>query len=457
LSGCWIGGRDDGGCVLPHIAERSSGGGLLRKPIVAAQKDRKSSWEYRPAIDGLRSIAVISVLFFHFDRRLLGGGFVGVDVFFVISGYLLTSILLKEIQDQDFSITRFYQRRIARIFPAFFIVIVFTLGFCSIIYSAQDFASLGANAVAAAVSAINIKLLFQGSYFQLSDDAQPILHYWSLAVEEQFYIVFPIYLYLITRFKRTFLINFLVCAASFVACVVVTHYSPIYAFYLLPTRAWELLAGSSLAIFERQRSHVGDQVAMAASWGGLALLALSFFTLDEGANFPGWIAFLPVLGTILVLSAVSNHNIFLTRSLSNPFAVFTGKLSYSLYLWHWPVFSLVDYRFFLSTNLLRAVLKIAITLFASIATYYLVERPLRSYFSRPSKKSLTFGNAFANWKWRNSGCWRGCRHRRPCRRQSSVNVWKTTCVTSARAKIHAQYSGRGWRQRASRCSGHTLA
>ena len=326
----------------------------------------------------------------------MGGGYVGVDVFFVISGYLLTSILLREIKDRKFSITRFYQRRIARIFPAFFIVLVFTLGAGSIIYSAQDFAELGSNAAAAALSVINMKLLFRDSYFKLSGDAQPILHYWSLAVEEQFYALFPIYLYLIARLKRAFSINLWVGAASFVACVVVTHYSPVYAFYLLPTRAWELLAGTGLAIYEQRRFQIGDQAAAFASWGGFALLVLSLFSLRQNSSFPGWIAALPVLGTVLLLSAASNANVFLVRSLSARPAVFIGKLSYSLYLWHWPTFSFVDYQFFLYSDLFRAVLKIAITVFASLATYYLVEKPLRSYFSAPSAKRFTFaGTAVA--------------------------------------------------------------
>ena len=315
----------------------------------------------------------------------MAGGFVGVDIFFVLSGYLLTSILLLEIKAGKFSIARFYQRRIARIFPAFFIVIVITLGLSFIVYSAQDFASLGANTAAAALSIINIKLLFQGSYFKLSEDAQPILHYWSLAVEEQFYIIFPIYMYLITRFSRRSLsLNLVVCGTSFAACVLLTYSNPRYAFYLLPTRAWELLAGSSFALFEQQGGKFRYQTATVASWGGLALLLLSFLSFEPNNHFPGWIAFFPVFGTILILSAASHKNLLLVRCLSYPLPVVIGKLSYSLYLWHWPTFSLIDYQFFQHSDLFRGVLKIAITLFASIVTYRLVERPLRTYFSKPA-------------------------------------------------------------------------
>src|SRR5262245_50042097 len=166
------------------------------------KKARNRAWDYWPEIDGLRSIAVLSVLVFHFDRQLLSGGFVGVDIFFVISGFLITSILLNDIDRGQFSITRFYQRRVARIAPAFFVVLGTTMGIGALIYSAQDFASAAANSLTAALYAINIKLLFQGNYFQISADAQPILHYWSLSVEEQFYLIFPLYLYLVLRFAR---------------------------------------------------------------------------------------------------------------------------------------------------------------------------------------------------------------------------------------------------------------
>src|SRR3984893_3422043 len=162
---------------------------MLNKAISDRAENRV--WNYLPEIDGLRSIAILSVFVFHLERRILSGGFIGVDIFFVISGFLITSILLNDIDQKHFSIVRFYQRRVARIAPAFFVVLASTLAASALIQSAQDFASLGANSSAAALSAINIKLLFQGSYFQISSDAQPMLHYWSLSVEEQYYLLFP--------------------------------------------------------------------------------------------------------------------------------------------------------------------------------------------------------------------------------------------------------------------------
>jgi peptidoglycan/LPS O-acetylase OafA/YrhL len=362
-----------------------------QRETTAPAIEHKSSWGYRPAIDGLRSVAVVSVLLFHFDRQLLGGGFVGVDVFFVISGYLIGSVLLADIDGGRFSLARFYQRRIARIFPAFAMVIAVTLAFGWLIYSSQDFASLGANAAAAALSVINIKLLFQGNYFALSEDAQPILHYWTLAVEEQFYLTFPIYLYLITCLcRRPILVNLCVGGASFAACIAVTYFNPAYAFYLLPTRAWELLAGSSLALAEWKGFKAGNRHAAIATWAGMVLLVMSFVGIRQNDQFPGWIAAFPVIGTVFVLSAMSNRDLFLVRLLSHPVPVAVGTLSYSLYLWHWAVFSLIDYRFFALGNVSRSALKIAITIIASLMTYRVVEKPLRAVLSKPALQIPTF-------------------------------------------------------------------
>jgi peptidoglycan/LPS O-acetylase OafA/YrhL len=362
-----------------------------QQKTTALTMEHKSSWGYRPAIDGLRSVAVVSVLLFHFDRQFPGGGFVGVDVFFVISGYLIGSVLLADIEGRRFSLARFYQRRIARIFPAFATVIAVTLGIGWLIYSSQDFASLGANAAAAALSVINIKLLFQGNYFALSDDAQPILHYWTLAVEEQFYLTFPIYLYLITRLcHRPFLVNLCVGGVSFAACIAVTHFNPSYAFYLLPTRAWALLMGSSLALAEWQGFRAGNRHAAVAAWAGMVLLVVSFLAIRQNDQFPGWVASFPVIGAVLVLSAISNSDLFLIRLLSHPVPVAVGKLSYSLYLWHWMVFSLIDYRFFTFGNLSRSVLKIAITIIASLMTYRMVEKPFRAFLNKPVLQIPTF-------------------------------------------------------------------
>lgn len=162
--------------------------------------EQQAHIKYRPDIDGLRAIAILSVFFFHLNHEWLPGGFVGVDIFFVISGFLITSILYHGCQTGQFSLSRFYQRRIARIFPAFFTVALATIFGASLIYTPQDFASAGANLFAACLSLANVKYMMQGSYFMISPDAQPFLHYWSLSVEEQFYLLFPIFLFITFRY-----------------------------------------------------------------------------------------------------------------------------------------------------------------------------------------------------------------------------------------------------------------
>jgi peptidoglycan/LPS O-acetylase OafA/YrhL len=349
--------------------------------------------KYWPEIDGLRTIAVVSVFAFHLDHRLLGGGFVGVDIFFVISGYLITGLLLKDFEGGE-SILRFYQRRVARIAPAAFLVVVTTMIAGLFLYSSQDFASVGATGLAATLSFINIKLLFQGNYFKISPDAQPLIHYWSLAVEEQFYLVFPILLYCVIRLSRHLLIILLVCCAfSFAACVVVTPFAPTAAFYLLPTRAWELLAGSGLAIAKKQYPQRFEGQFWLALPLGLIFVFLSFvFVQNEG--FPGWIAGLPVVGSTLMLAGIDTPRGAIHRLLAHPIVVFVGKRSYSLYLWHWPTFSFVDYYFYLGNSTVRLVLKVVISLAATVLTYHFVERPTRLWLNVPRRRVTAFG-AFA--------------------------------------------------------------
>lgn len=348
-------------------------------------------WQYWPEIDGLRTIAVLSVFLFHFQRSVLPGGFVGVDIFFVISGFLIGSILLNDISKKSFSISRFYQRRVSRIFPALIVVILFTLIAGSFLYSAQDLASLGINSSAAALSVINLKLMSQGSYFTVSSDAQPLLHYWSLAVEEQFYIIFPLLLYFIMRYlRRPLLTMSALTALSFVICIWMTAFHPTVAFYSLPTRAWELLSGSSLALYRSEGGRVREPVAGYAAWAGLALIVISVAVLREQSGFPGWIAAIPVLGTVLLIASSGDAKPLPLRLLARQGMVAIGKRSYSLYLWHWPVFSFVDYRFFEAHDAFRGALKIAITLALTELSYRFVEKPARSYLNVRSRRPILF-------------------------------------------------------------------
>jgi peptidoglycan/LPS O-acetylase OafA/YrhL len=355
-----------------------------------------SSVQYRPAIDGLRAVAVLAVFIFHLKRQWLPGGFVGVDVFFVISGFLITSILLREYEHNSFSLWKFYQRRIARLFPALFTVALATLLGAYFIYSAQDLASCGATLVSAALSAVNFKYMLQGSYFTISPDAQPFLHYWSLSVEEQFYMLFPailLFLYLKTNRYKTVILGAL-CGVSLVACIALTYRKPDWAFYLLPTRAWELMAGSILANLSANRPAADNKTSLWSTLpplAGLVLIFISLFSLNEGPTFPGYRAILPVFGTVCVLGIKGGARSWTERLLSAGPMVFIGQMSYSLYLWHWPVFSFVDYKLYLASPLVRISLKVALSAAASSLCFFFIERRGRVFLNHPSRRPLAFG------------------------------------------------------------------
>ena len=329
---------------------------------------------YRPEIDGLRAIAVLAVMLFHLNRRWLPGGFFGVDVFFVISGYLITSVILRDCQGGRFTFRRFYQRRIARLLPAFLAAALATVGGAALIYSPQDLATTGATFSAAVASVANLKFLLQGNYFALSPDSQPFLHCWSLSVEEQFYLLFPaafLVLYRQTsRYRLQVLAAFL--GASLLCYVALTRGRPEWAFYLLPARAWELLAGSILTMVA-----VTPVKRARATWctGGI-LLAISF---AGGQN-----TIVPVLATACLLWAGSAP--FLC---CGPL-VLLGRMSYSLYLWHWPIFSLVDYQLYWQPMLVRLILKVALSFGAAALCYLLVEQPGRTFLNHPSRQRLAF-------------------------------------------------------------------
>ena len=322
--------------------------------------------EYRPSIDGLRAVAVLAVFVFHLNRRWLPGGFFGVDIFFVISGYLITSVILRDAERGGFHYRRFYQRRIARLLPAFVAVAVATLLGAAAIYSPQDLASTGATLSAAAASVANLKFLLQGNYFALSPDSQPFLHCWSLSVEEQFYLLFPAAFLVLRRRPRALAA---LLAASFICYLALYRSRPEWAFYLLPARAWELLAGTLLASWKGR--------TLRLPYVGLVLIGVSFIAGD-------YVVF-PVIGAVCLLAGGE------TGMLSWRPLVLVGRMSYSLYLWHWPVFSLVDYELYWQSAMVRAALKVSISFLAAGACYYFVERPGRVLLKAPGRRRLAFG------------------------------------------------------------------
>lgn len=292
---------------------------------------------YRPDIDGLRAIAVLAVVFYHLDLGPIRGGFVGVDVFFVISGFLITAIIQREIHQGRFSYSNFYQRRIRRLFPALFVVLAATIAAGATILLPSDLVTLGRSTAATVFFASNVYFWRHSGYFDGAAELNPLLHTWSLAVEEQFYIGLPILLLILNRYARRLVgaVVISVGIVSFVLCVALQPYRPSATFYLAPLRAWELMTGAVFALgLVPQLSLRWQREILSAA--GLALLVYSILATEAGASFPGWAAALPVLGTAALIHSGVGDSI-VRRVLSWRPIVYVGLVSYSLYLWHWPL------------------------------------------------------------------------------------------------------------------------
>jgi peptidoglycan/LPS O-acetylase OafA/YrhL len=361
------------------------------------------SSQYRPDIDGLRAVAVLSVLFFHAKVRGFPGGFVGVDVFFVISGYLITSIIAKDIFSGRFSFISFYERRMRRIFPALFFLIFVCTFIAAIVFAPEDFESFAKATIATTCFVSNFYFLrhaVTGGYFANLSDLQALLHTWSLAVEEQFYFLFPALLFLLVRWTRQRAAQLLfVCAIlSFALSIWLTHRNPSAAFYMLSSRAWELLMGSLLALkaVPPIRMRLVREVSAAA---GLALILFAVFLFTNETPFPGPSAFIPCFGAFLLIYSGEQGSSWANAILTFPPLVFIGVISYSLYLWHWPL--IVFGRYFLLSNLGRAATigVIAGSVLMAFISFEFVESPFRgrdSVFSRRQVFSLGLAASLAS-------------------------------------------------------------
>ncbi|QDF98958.1 hypothetical protein CJ010_21675 [Azoarcus sp. DD4] len=335
---------------------------------------------YRPDIDGLRAIAVLSVVIFHAFPASLPGGFVGVDIFFVISGYLISSILYKALAADGFSFADFYARRVRRIFPALLLVVFAVLLIGWTVLFPDEYAQLGKHAAAGLGFVANIVLWRETGYFDNAAELKPFLHLWSLGIEEQFYILWPVVALLAWRLRIDMgRVIVALLAASLLACVALTLSDRASSYFLPLTRAWELLAGALLA----WRGHsVGGLPAVVTgrpadrmAYAGLALLLLALVFIDEDSHFPGAWALLPVVGAVLLMAAGPQATLN-RHLLSNRLLVGIGLISFPLYLWHWPLLSLARIVFPApSAWLIGAAVCLAVAL--AWLTWRLVERPLR--------------------------------------------------------------------------------
>lgn len=301
--------------------------------------------KYRPDIDGLRAIAVLSVLFHHLSATLLPGGFIGVDVFFVISGYLITSQVYKEVCDGTFSIRQFYKRRINRIAPALVTVIITTFIVGAILLSPSDLIKFGKSAIYAILGLSNVFFWREyGSYFAGNAGEAPLLHTWSLGVEEQFYVVWPLLILALAKLSRRYMVSALVVLTI---CAVIVSEAGVNmvassSYYLLPTRFFELMMGGLLALLVARNQSVSRIFSTLSFIAGLSLIGGSLFLLDKSSPFPGVNAIWPCLGAALIIWSGANPQP-ISRILTNRHMVFVGLISYSLYLWHWPIIAFLNY------------------------------------------------------------------------------------------------------------------
>lgn len=351
---------------------------------------------YRADIDGLRAIAVCLVMGYHIRFNHFDGGFIGVDVFFVISGYLISSILVRDIDSDRFSITGFYERRIRRIFPALMGVLTFTSVLAWRYCFPSDMVDYARSLVAAVLSVSNIYFSQKSGYFDFASVGRPLLHTWSLAVEEQFYIVFPLLLLVIHRYASRHRSQILIAltALSFAASAILVFRFPTSTFYLAPTRAWELLVGTivSLGLVRLPNRRWAREIAGLA---GLALLAAGGLFLSEATPFPGAAALVPCVGAALIILGGMNRDTLSAKLLSLPPIVFVGTISYSLYLWHWPLIVFRKYDFeetFLLNPHRTRLLILAEVFLLGFLSWKFIETPFRKGL-RSSRRVLFLGAA----------------------------------------------------------------
>ena len=333
--------------------------------------------KYRSDIDGLRAIAIIPVVLYHAGATSIPGGFVGVDVFFVISGYLITLLITAEIDSQSFSLQNFYWRRAKRILPA----LLAMMGFCAVVgwfvLMPQDYRRLGESLVATSVFLSNVLFWFQLGYFDAAAAEKPLLHTWSLAIEEQFYLFYPLYLVFISGFSRSARVRVTAAMAltSLLASVLVMDRNPSTAFFLSPFRAWELLLGALLAMGVAPALLPSKRNLISVL--GVGCIAAAVFGYSKETRFPGLAALLPTIGAVMIIwSGTGGKTLVNTVLSSRPF-VFVGKVSYSWYLWHFCLLAFANYLSIGGIDTIQAILIVLGSFAIAALSWNFVEQPFR--------------------------------------------------------------------------------
>ena len=346
--------------------------------------------EYRREIDGLRALAVLPVILFHAGFHTFSGGFVGVDIFFVISGYLITTIILNEFGQGSFSLVNFYDRRARRILPALFFVILVSLPFAWLWLMPSAMKEFSRSLIAVSLFSSNILFWRESGYFDMGTELKPLLHTWSLAVEEQYYILFPAFFMLIWRFgvRAMLVILSLIAVASLAIAQWGSIVKPTATFYLVPTRGWELLVGALVAFYLSRPDPrpPSDVLRQAGSLAGGFLLLYSIVVFDERIPSPSIYTLIPVLGTALII-CYANNKTLIGKLLGYQVLVGLGLVSYSAYLWHQPIFSLARHRSLSELGPAVFGALILLTLLLAYLTWKYIETPFRDR-SLVSRNSL---------------------------------------------------------------------
>lgn len=357
----------------------------MKDKYLITEKNR--SPQFLPDIDALRAIAVIVVILFHFQVPGFSGGFVGVDIFFVISGFLITGQIQQRISENEFSFSEFYLARVRRLLPAVFATIGMTYTAAFFLLSPPMFLDFCKSAIAATLSVANIYFYYQSGYWDTEGAFKPLLHLWSLGVEEQFYLLWPLFIFLFYRLLASKLATAYVFLffISFGACIIMTTRDSSAAFYLLPTRAWQFCLGA-ITLHIWCRWIVGGRAAVVVRLCGLLLCLISACSFGAVSAFPGWYALVPSVGAACIIVSASNDT--RTPWLSNRYSLWVGKASYALYLAHWPpiaVFQAVNLR---SPVLIEQVLLGFIVVVATFFLHYCVEnRFYKRGHAAPAKKT----------------------------------------------------------------------
>jgi peptidoglycan/LPS O-acetylase OafA/YrhL len=352
--------------------------------------------KYRSEIDGLRALALIPVIFFHAGFKIFSGGYVGVDVFFVISGYLITSILLSDLQSGSFSIINFYERRARRILPALFLVMFTIVPLAWIWLLPTDLKSFSESLVAVPIFASNILFWHTSGYFDVASELKPLIHTWSLAVEEQYYVLFPLFLMVTWKLGKRWIIvlSAVIGAISLGASQWGSHTHPAFTFFLLPMRCWELIIGVLCAFYfddqsiKKHKHYLGE----VSSLIGFFLITFSVFFFNDKTPFPSIYALVPTIGAVLII-AFGTRKTLVGKLLGSKLFVGIGLISYSAYLWHQPLFAFVRQRSLNEPSLLLMSTLALASLFLAYLSWQFVERPFRNKHRFSRHQVFTLGVA----------------------------------------------------------------